>query len=163
VGRYRVQREAPSPRGAAPRLSLIQFSSQLDPILALFDYNISRLKFLSTILAVHPIRHDYHRYKGYDLPLATQRQHVERALEARLAFYGAAKDLARKYGGWVAEAQKGGAHLENADEGRGVDDQPKMNGNGNGHGNGTRASSRDRKGKRRAEFTYLSRIDDDVA
>ncbi|BGO97346.1 hypothetical protein NBRC10513v2_001267 [Rhodotorula toruloides] len=130
--------------------------SKLDPILALFDYNISRLKFLSTILAVHPIRHDYHRYKGYDLPLATQRHHLERALEARLAFYGAAKDLARKYGGWVAEAQKAGASLEDVEEEREEEERRVMNGNGHG----ARASSRDRKGKRRAEFTYLSRIDD---
>ncbi|BGP05590.1 hypothetical protein JCM10049v2_001396 [Rhodotorula toruloides] len=132
--------------------------SKLDAILALFDYNISRLKFLSTILAVHPIRHDYHRYKGYDLPLATQRHHLERALEARLSFYGAAKDLARKYGGWVAEAQTAGASLEDVEEKREEEERRVTNGNGNGHG--PRAGSRDRKGKRRAEFTYLSRIDD---
>ena len=79
---------------------------QLDDILLLFDYQLSRQTFLTMLLDIHPVKHAYHRYRGYDASSAQRTATLERGLEARLVFYETAMELVRQYGGkggWMPE------------------------------------------------------------
>lgn len=75
----------------------------------LFDYSSSRQTFLSLLLDIHPVKHAYHRYRGYDLSAKEQRVRLERGLEARMVFYESMNELVQQYGGkggWIREAQE---------------------------------------------------------
>ncbi|GAA6054904.1 hypothetical protein JCM3770_004277 [Rhodotorula araucariae] len=77
---------------------------RLDAILALFDYNSTRLLFLELILAQHPVQDAAHRYTGYDAPSGPRREQLETGLAQRLAFYDGVKVLTEEYGargGWL--------------------------------------------------------------
>ncbi|GAA5990532.1 hypothetical protein JCM10908_003117 [Rhodotorula pacifica] len=83
--------------------------NRLDEILLLFDYQTSRRTFLTLLLDTHPIKHAYHRYKGYDAPSAEREATLEKGLESRLAFYETAMELVRQFGGkggWMPETQE---------------------------------------------------------
>ncbi|GAA6001564.1 hypothetical protein JCM10207_006725 [Rhodosporidiobolus poonsookiae] len=83
--------------------------ARLDPLLAQFEYHLTRLAFLRLILALHPCRAAQHRHEGWDASPRQRHERLEERLKERLGWYNEVEGLVREYEGKVPckEEEKG--------------------------------------------------------
>ena len=98
--------------------------TQLDHILQLFEFQLTRLDLLRLVLALHPLKHAHHQYESFDRghpfqPGVLSPKAVGSRLERRLDFYRDVSELEKYHEGKIGGEKGGEAEETRTRKGKG--------------------------------------------